>query len=133
MVKLRCQNCGEVTEGKKSDLDDSECDCGGNYAIMGSEDDEYEPTICSICKKEQKNDADLYTCLECNNVNVCEDCIVKFDEAGCYYCKSCVDKAYPRESKVEYKEKIVEKPVFVDREGNRLDITYRLDNKTKFD
>lgn len=137
MVKLRCQDCGEVIEGKKVDVDDSSCDCGGSYAILGSEGDEYEPIKCSICKKEIKGDADTWDCEECSEEGICEDCIIEFESAGNFFCKSCVEEAYPRpkETKIEYQEKIVEKPVkvYVDKEGTPLDVSFKPMNKSKFD
>lgn len=137
MVKLRCQDCGKVIEGKKADVDDSECNCGGSYAIMGSEDDEYEPQQCPICKKELEGDADTWQCEECDEEGICEDCIIEFENANNYFCKPCVNKAYPRpqETKIEYQEKIVEKPVkvYVDKEGNPLDVSFNPYKKSKFD
>jgi len=135
-MELRCQDCGKVENLKKSDVDNSSCDCGGDFAIKDSEDDEYEPVTCPICKKEIQ-DAENHTweCEECREENVCEDCIIEFEDAGCFYCKNCVDKAYPRssETKIEYQEKIVEKPIYVDKDGTPIDTTFNPNNKSKFD
>lgn len=135
MVKLRCQDCGETIEGKKSDVDDSSCDCGGSYAIMGSEDDEYEPNTCPNCKKEIKGDDETFSCDECGE-DVCEDCYIE-DLESVSVCKKCIDEAYPRpqETKIEYQEKIVEKPVkvYVNKDGTPLDTSFNPNNKIKFD
>lgn len=137
MVKLRCQDCGEIIDGKKNDVDELECGCGGSYAVLNSDDDEYEPNTCPICKKELKGDVDTWECEECNEDGICEDCIIEFENAGNYYCKSCVEEAYPvkSETKIEYKDRIVEKPVkiYVDKEGVPIDTSFNPNSKTKFD
>lgn len=135
MIKLRCQDCGRIQDGKKSDIENSECECGGSLAVMGSEDDEYEPVECPFCKREIKGEEDTFTCDECDEENICEKCIIQFESSGNNYCKECIDKAYPRktENKVEYKEKVVEKVVYVDKEGTPLNTTFNPFDKTEFD
>lgn len=136
MVKLRCQDCGNIIEGKKSDVDNSECekdDCGGSFAILNSDDDEYEPTECDHCKKECV--AGEYECDECDEV-VCRECII-MELENVTICKKCVDKAYPRkiENKVEYKDRIIEKEVkvFVDKDGTPINSGQDVFGKTEFD
>lgn len=132
MVKLRCQDCGDIIDGKLSDIDELECDCGGSYAKLGSEDDEYEPKICPVCKKEMKDD-DTFSCDECYE-EICEECIIDFENAG-QICRKCIDEAYPsrNETKIEYKEKIIEKPIYVDKEGVPIDNKFNPNNKSRFD
>lgn len=143
MVKLRCQDCGGITEGKKSDVDDSQCECGGNVAVLNSDEDEYVATKCSICKKEitkdDDGDTDGWRCEECDKENICEDCIVEFENAETYYCIDCVREACPSlfktETKVEYQDRIVEKEVkvYVDKDGTPIDISFNPAKKSKFD
>lgn len=110
MVTLRCQDCGKTYEGKKTDIENKECDCGGSYEVKGSDEDSYEPNQCDQCKKDIAN-SDSYSCDECGDSNLCESCIItKLESVS--VCKSCVDKAYPREGKTIEKEviKYVEVP-----------------------
>ena len=147
MPKLRCQDCGRITEGKNSDVDESSCDgdgkdneCGGSFAILNSEDDEYEPQLCAGCKKEIFDvDNNSWTCDECDEEPFCKDCIVLFEEANCSYCNSCTDKARGSNPKVETKivekivERIVEKPIYLTKEGIPIDTSFNPNQKTKFD
>jgi len=136
MVKLRCQDCGAVTNGKVSDVDEYNCgNCHGSLAVMNSEDDEWEPVVCSNCKKEIKEDEDTFTCNECDEENICEDCIIEFENSNTFYCKKCMDKVYPHtiETKIEYKERIVEKPVYIKEDGTPIDTSFNPNNKTRFD
>ena len=136
MVTLRCQDCGRTTEGKKSDVDETSCtECDGSFAVKGSEDDSYETTKCDKCGKEIPGDVDTFSCDECEDDTICQDCIIEFSNTN--LCKKCIDKEYPRrlETKVEYKDKIVEKEVkvFVDKEGTPIDISFNPQKKSKFD
>ena len=144
MTKVRCQDCGKVQECKKSEIDDTSCDCGGDFAIQGSEDDTYEPTKCPICGDEvDTNDEEAcFNCDECNNENLCADCCIQFDNVG-LVCLDCI-KAKAREQKVklgevetkiEYQEKIIEKPVkvFINQDGVPIDTSFNPSNKSKFD
>lgn len=92
--------------------------------------EEEEKMKCNGCGKGFIDD-DLYECEECEE-QYCDDCCVKFDNTEDIYCKKCIDKLYPRESKIEYKEKIVEKPVvdyiYQEQEGSESSST-----KSKFD
>lgn len=135
MVKVRCQDCGGIADVKKSEIDETSCDCGGDLAIQGSEDDTYEPEKCPICNEEvnPNDEGESWTCDECDEENICKDCIVEFENSGNCFCKKCVDEVYPRETKIEYKEKIVEKPVYLNKEGIPLDNSFNPNNKTKFD
>ena len=101
MVTLRCQDCGKTYDGKKSD--DAECDCGGSYAIKGSDDDSYEETFCANCKKDTQGDTQ--ECAECSEEELCNNCVVYFENADITICKECIDKQY------SVKEKVVEKEV----------------------
>lgn len=128
MVKVRCQDCGQVSEVKKNEIDETSCDCDGDLALFGSEDDTYEPNKCPICKKEIKGNEDTYECDECSEEEVCENC-------GSTICMNCLKDIVKVETKVEYQEKIVEKPVkvYVDKEGVPLDVSFNPNNKSKFD
>lgn len=109
---------------------------GGSYAVLNSEDDDYEVIECDHCHNEVKGNTDTYSCDECNDNTICEDCIIK-DLDNVSVCKQCVDRAYPR--KADYIEKIVEKPievekkVYVDKEGMPIDVSFNPFKKSKFD
>jgi len=133
MVKLLCQDCGKVIEGKRADVDESECDCGGSYAVVGSDDDTYEANECDKCKKDVSND-ETFSCDECGDDNICKDCICsKFENVN--ICRKCLEKESPSktEVKVEYKDKIVERIVYVDKEGVPIDAKFNPINKSRFD
>ena len=132
MVKIRRQDCGKVIEGKKSDVDNNSCDCNGALAVLGSEDDSYEPNECDNCKKDI-GDGDSHGCDECECDHICDDCMTDFENVS--LCKKCLYKKHPQETKIEYQEKIVEKPVkvYVDKEGIPLDSSFNPLNKSKFD
>ncbi len=135
MVKVRCQECGEISDVKKNELDETSCDCGGDLAIQGSEDDTYEPEKCPICKKDIKSDEDTYTCDECSEEGLCEKCIHEFENCGSTICMDCLKGLVKTETKIEYQEKIVEKPVkvFVNQDGVPIDTSFNPSNKSKFD
>jgi hypothetical protein len=136
MVKVRCQDCGNVEDVKKNDIDDTSCDCGGDLAILNSEDDSYEPTMCSHCKEEIDVDNDeTYECDECGDDELCEGCVHEFENAGVTICNDCLKGLIKVETKIEYQDKIVEKEIvkYVDKEGTPIDTTYNPNNKTKFD
>lgn len=136
MVQLRCQDCGKVIDKSKKYAEENDCDCGGSWAVLNSEDDCYEPFECAHCKRDIRSvgEGEEYTCDECGD-EVCDDCMVGFENAQ--ICKQCIDKAYPRkiETKIEYKERIVEKPVkvIVDKEGTPIDTTFNPNNTSRFD
>jgi formylmethanofuran dehydrogenase subunit E len=123
MVKLRCQDCGEIIDGSYSDIDDSECDCGGDYEKLNSPDDTYE---------ESDKEDESISCNECGE-DAEEGDYIHFEEADVNICRRCIDKKYPQETKIEYKEKIVEKLVYVDKEGVPIGTQFDLKNKTRFD
>jgi hypothetical protein len=123
MVKLRCQSCGRVvsTEIKESLWRKGKCNgCDeiGNFEIFGSEDDTYEDE--SEEEEQEEDEDDLVEC-ECCGEEFKEEELIEFEDAGVNICKKCINKAYPRinETKVEYKEKIVEVPIYIDRNGNK--------------
>lgn len=135
MVKLRCQDCGSVIDGTTKDIDESECECGGSYALLNSEDVSCEQNKCSHCTNNIGN-YETYECEECGDSNICEECMV-MELKNVNICKKCVDKAYHRkiETKIEYKEKIIEKPtkVFVDQNGASIHKSFNPTAKSKFD
>jgi predicted nucleic acid-binding Zn ribbon protein len=135
MTKVRCQDCGEIMDVKVSDIDDTSCDCGGDLARLGSEDDTYEPTCCPICKKEIKPDDDSYSCDECNEEDLCEDCTQEFENAGVTLCNNCLKDIVKTETKIEYQDRIVEKEVlkYVDKDGTPIDTSYNPNKKSRFD
>ena len=117
---MKCNNCGR--ELKDDDVERGE-DCGkcsiGKFYKVGN-------------KEENEEDEEEFSCDECEE-DVRGSEIVEFNCAN--ICKGCIDKFYPREKevKIEYKEKIVEKPVLVDKEGNPRSYSINIENKTKFD
>lgn len=85
---------------------------GGNNSSNFEDDDsdeedeieeEEDLTRCNNCRKQFPND-DTYNCEECGEY-VCEECIIEFDEVD-NICKKCIDKFYPRSSRIEYKTRV---------------------------
>lgn len=80
--------------------------------------EEDEKIICTKCNKDitendEDNDTGQYECSECDDT-FCDDCTIHFENVDVQFCKDCIDKEYPRESKVV--EKIVEKFVEIPKE-----------------
>jgi YgiT-type zinc finger domain-containing protein len=130
VIKLRCQDCGRIVDGKIGDkFRDIECsECEGNMEILDSEDDTYNP-------KNKKVEEEDITCDECGEDFDKEE-VIEFEHVG-DICKKCIDKAYPRQSKtqIEYKERIVEKPIikYIKEDGTPLDTKFNPNKKTIFD
>lgn len=135
-MKVRCQDCGLIAELKlKKDetIDDYTCDdCSGDLAVFGSEDDQYEPIKCSVCKDEITED-ETNTCDECDDDYVCSDCLHEFNCGN--ICMNCLKDIVKTETKIEYKDKIVEKEVkvYVDKEGIPINTSYNPNVKSRFD
>ena len=88
-------------------------------------------TKCSVCGENETEDPDedFYECRTCHKTNLCDECcgacdeceditchicLISFDNAENDFCKSCIDKVYPREEKVV--ERVVENIVEVPKE-----------------
>lgn len=93
--------------------------------------EEEEKRECNGCGEEFTED-DLYTCEECDE-SYCDDCCIQFDNTEGIYCKKCIDKKYPREKEIEYKEKIVEKPVIKYVDKDEKEISGLSFDKSRFD
>ena len=73
-------------------------------------------------------------CNECGQY-ICDEDSIQFENSEYLFCKPCVDKIYPRQTntKIEYKEKIVEKPIYINKDGTPVNTSFVPDNKSKFD
>ncbi len=109
-VKMQCDDCGRTVTVTQDIADDNpQCkECGGEMSEINpletESEDELEVT-CDVCERD---------------LQIAEE-FVEFEDVEYVICKRCIDKEYPRESKVEYKEKIieriVEKPVYLNKDG----------------
>ena len=112
-------------------------DCGGSF-IPESKFKKYlqeNPENESDEEDEDGDeDEDTFECSNCEEEKTKEE-IIEFDNTDSI-CKKCIDKAYPRNSKIEYKEKIIEKPIikYIDkRAGKKIENNLNYLNKSKFD
>jgi transposase-like protein len=123
MVKLRCQGCGRIVTMTKekyethSQWDCAECKGRDSLQIFGSDEDNYED------QEKEYDEDETYTCDECDE-DYSEEDIISFEDADVTICKKCIDRAYPKQSetKIEYIEKIVEKPIirYLNQEGQEV-------------
>ena len=140
--KLRCQDCGRITEARKLDkyhLGTLECaECDGNMRIFGSKEDTYNPNNKDVEEDEsdEEDEEETTICYECGR-EVGKGEYVYFEEEGFVLCKKCIDKVYPRksETKIEYKDKVVEKPIikYVDSKGKVVEPEFYFNEKSRFD
>lgn len=100
-------------------------DCGRKIEMSQSKYEEHEEWDCKSCggsliTDDELEEEDTYYCDNCGNENVQSKDIISFDCGD--ICKECIDKEYPRESKIEYREKIVEKPIikYVNQQGQEI-------------
>lgn len=119
-VDIRCQDCGRIVSVEEDWDETATCsECGGDFEIKGSEDDTYKKDKLN----EDTEDEGELECEECGNTPSKKD-LIFFKEQEIYICKKCIDKAYPRDSKVtiEYKDRIIEKPIikYLNVEGNEI-------------
>ena len=95
-----CSYCDELFDkGARFKKFDGKEYCGDCY--------EEHVGKCDKCGKKIAEDDDSYECDECGDDTICGDCMIT-DLENVSLCKSCADKAYPRE--VEYRERIIESP-----------------------
>jgi hypothetical protein len=129
-VKIKCQGCGRTITS--DNLDDACKECDGKFAVLGSKDDAYS-------EDNEEEYEEEFSCTSCGK-GVKEGEYIELpdgDDIGSnfVFCKKCVDRIYPRkiETKIEYKERVVEKPIYLNKDGVPLNTTFNPFDKSKFD
>ena len=107
---------------------------------MTIQDDREEYGYCSICRNpfydygsENDETDEEYYCCSCEE-DLCFNCCYFINEDGEAYCEKCFRKGLkipPKETIEKVVEKIVEKPVYVDKEGKPASIN--IFSQTRFD
>lgn len=128
MVKIQCLGCKRIVDVEEDWKEIYTCsECGEDFKQiepeLEEEEEEYlnsEGEECPFCGKDLENENYIFWDEDEFETDFFED----FKEIG--ICKSCIDKKYPRETK------IIEKPVFIQKEETNKE-AIDFEGKTKFD
>ena len=108
MVKLRCDDCKrEVTVSEDYDEEATCSKCGGYFTDIDTIKKEYEEEDlieCDNCKRELSQDKLIFFDKDCED-----------DDWNTVLCTNCLENKFKSntEVKIEYKERIVEKPIYI--------------------
>lgn len=140
MAKIKCDECGHVINWEETSivpsiitcLDQQVCEkCGGGFTLLSDVEakkvvrDQEAKRIIQL--SEDESSCNEIICHECD-CEISEEDIIKFEESGIEVCKSCIDRAYPREK--EFVETIVEK--YVDTSKDKTE-PISIKEKSRFD
>jgi len=109
----------DLSEETEEDNEDDEDDDYDNDEEDDEDNDEEESeNECIICgKSNRREDVVSWDSDDCNDYSDYERLVI---------CKECIDRAYPREKEIEYKDRFIEKP------ADKVTRKYSSD-KSKFD
>lgn len=142
MVQLRCQSCGRVvsTNIPEAKWTKAKCNsCGSHdFAEKDSDDDTWEEDNEETEEDESEEEEEEVE----DDCSVCEETFPEkelsyfyqkgdtkedgFQVAVCNKCmarnrQSPIETSTKVETRVEYIDRIIEKPVYVDKEGNKIE------------